>query len=99
MHERWWQAWIAPGPSPNSDSWETDISPKAFGPANGRSAVLGRNALVCRATAIKPDASINDLNHTDCQEWGQSLIQPAATPRPFGGNCRHSSEAWRRRLR
>jgi len=32
-------------------------SPKALDPTSGRSAVLGRNALGSRATAIKPDAA------------------------------------------
>src|SRR5215467_6008610 len=46
-----------PPPSPGRD-WEP-VQPQALGPTGGRSAVLGRNALGNRATALGPASKIS----------------------------------------
>src|SRR5882757_9271111 len=51
-------------------------------PASGRSAVLGRNALVCRATAIKPDGSQVVQSRAGVKRRLFLLTPPPASPDP-----------------
>src|SRR6478609_5336103 len=61
-------------------------------PASGQSAVLGRNALVCRATAIKPDGSQVVQSGVGVKRRLVRLTPPPALPDPpaSAGPCRQA---------
>src|SRR4051794_37756222 len=54
--------------------WRHDISPKALGPASGRSAVLGRNALIRPGDC---DQARHRSNGAECGESQAPLARPA----------------------
>jgi hypothetical protein len=61
-------AWISPCRRQASDLWGSDISPKALGPTDGLSAVLGRNALKEPGDCDAARHAINDTELNESQD-------------------------------
>jgi hypothetical protein len=61
-------AWISPCRRQGPDLWGSDISPKALGPTDGLSAVLGRNALKEPGDCDAARHTINDTKPHESQD-------------------------------
>jgi hypothetical protein len=61
-------AWISPCRRQGSDLWGSDISPKALGPTDGLSAVLGRNALKEPGDCDEARHPVNDAELHESQD-------------------------------
>ena len=86
-------AWISPCRRQGSDLWGSDISPKALGPTDGLSAVLGRNALKEPGDCDAARQATNDTEPHESQD--AQLIKRFECPALVDLSQGHHTGLWR----